>query len=154
MIRERFHNLGLRFALRSLRKLVTPRKSGAVLLSDERQQGNVALVWALDQDGDQLSEGLVEQLKKLNSFETVIVVCPPRYFAKLRSMDHFFETLPDQADIVRSGISRDWDLYLRRRVSRIRSTWAPDFEFTIGPSPEDYLNAFIDEALTRPAAQT
>ena len=146
MIRERFHNLSLQFALRSLRNIVTVRNPGAVLLSDTRKQGNVALVWALDQAGEQLSDDLLEQLKKLKSFETVTVVCPPRYFAQLRGMEHFFETLPDQADIARSGLSRDWDLYLSRRISRIRSTWAPDFEFTIGLSPEDYMKRFDDRA--------
>ncbi|MES0879176.1 hypothetical protein [Roseibium sp. SCP14] len=146
MIKERFHNLSLRFALRSLRNLVTGRKSGAVLLSETRQQGNVALVWALDQEAEHLSEEVLSQLKKLNSFETVIVVCPPRHFSALRGMEHFFETLPSKSDIARSGIRRDWDLYLSRRISRIRSTWAPDFEFTVGPSPEDYLKNFSDDA--------
>ena len=122
MIKERFHSFGLQFALRSLRNLVTSRNPGAVLLSDARKQGTVALVWALDQEGEQLSDDLLEQLKKLKSFETLTVVCPPRYFAQLRGMEHFFETLPDQPDIARSGLSRDWDLYLSRRISRIRST--------------------------------
>jgi hypothetical protein len=59
----------------------------------------------------------------------------------LRSRGCFFETLPPPADLPRCGIAASWDLYLSRRIVRIRENWAPDFEFTVGPSPEDYLRS-------------
>ena len=131
--------IGLRVALVSLRKLEANTKDNAALLSERRRQGTVALVWALDQAGDQLSSALTEQLEKLAEFETVVVVCPPRYFSALRSRGLFFETLPPLSDLPRSGVSANWGIYLKRRVARIRESWAPDFEFTVGSSLEDYI---------------
>ncbi|TYC48691.1 hypothetical protein FMN50_26945 [Rhodobacterales bacterium] len=142
MIKPHLQNFGLRFALGSLRKLKARDKSGALLLSEERRLRTVALVWALEDDGDPLSAELVDQLERLSDFETVAVVCPPRCFGALRSRGLFFETLPSRDEVARAGVACDWDLYLSRRVSRIRESWAPDFEFTLGRSPEDYLEQF------------
>lgn len=145
-LKEHLRRFGLRFALGGLRKLATADKSGAALLSERRRQGSVALVWALDQDGERLSDEAMAQLDKLSDFDTVAVVCPPRYFSALRSMGLFFETLPQPEDIARSGISCDWELYLSRRIGRIRSSWAPDFEFTVGLPPLEYLDRFQEDA--------
>ncbi|WP_428650058.1 hypothetical protein [Roseibium sp.] len=142
MIKEHLENAGLRFALRSLRAFRTSDKSGAVLLSDFRKAGNVALVWALDQHDDALSDEASLQLEKLEGFDTVVVVCPPRYFGTLRSRGLFFECLPVPADRALSGVTTNWDLYLKRRVARIRENWAPDFEFTVGRPPEVYCRDF------------
>ncbi len=138
MIKERLESFGLRFALRSLRVLRTGDRTNAALLSDYSKSGNVALLWALDQDGEILSDEVIGQLEKLTGFETVIVVCPPRFFAWLRARGIFFESLPSRVDMGRSGVSSNWDLYMKRRVARIRENWAPDFEFTVGRTPECY----------------
>jgi hypothetical protein len=131
--------IGLQLALGSFRKLEVNTKDNAALLSDHRRQGTVALVWALDEAGDHLSGALKDQLEKIAEFETVVVICPPRYFSALRSRGLFFETLPLLPDLPRSGVSANWDLYLKRRIARIRESWVPDFEFTVGTAPEDYL---------------
>ena len=68
-------------------------------------------------------------------------MCPPRYFSALRSRGLFFETLPMSSDLPRYGASANWDLYLERRIARIRESWSPDFEFTIGTSPEGYVQS-------------
>ena len=133
--------IGLRVALGSIRKLETDTKNNAALLSEHRRQGTVALVWALDEADDHLSSALKSQLEKLAEFETIVVVCPPRYFSALRSRGLFFETLPMSSDLPRCGASANWDLYLERRIARIRESWSPDFEFTIGTSPEGYVQS-------------
>ncbi|WP_146048504.1 hypothetical protein [Roseibium marinum] len=138
--------------MRSLRILGAANKPDAVLLTEQRKRGSVALIWALDETAEHLSAGLSEKLAKLSGFETVVVVCPPRLFSALRSEGHFFETLPAPDDIRRSGVSSNWELYLRRRIARIRKNWGPDFEAVVGPDPEVYyetiLNGPDDSALS------
>ncbi|MGX1495795.1 hypothetical protein ACSSV1_000816 [Labrenzia sp. MBR-25] len=141
--KQSLRKIGLRVALGSFRKLEANTKQNAALLSDHRRQGTVALVWALDEAGDHLSSALKDQLEKLAEFETVVVVCPPRFFSALRSRGLFFETLPPPSDLSRSGVSANWDLYLKRRIARIRESWAPDFEFTVGSAPESYLLSLL-----------
>ncbi|WP_156510605.1 hypothetical protein [Labrenzia sp. OB1] len=143
MIRH-LRNIGLRFALRSLRIFGAADKADALLLSQQRKRGSVALIWALAETGDRLSAGLSEKLAKLSGFETVVVVCPPRVFSLLRSEGHFFETLPAPDEILSSGISSNWALYLRRRIARIRKNWGPDFEAVVGPEPEVYFEAILN----------
>ncbi|WP_299810553.1 hypothetical protein [uncultured Roseibium sp.] len=143
MMRQ-LQNIGLRFALRGLRILGVTDKEDALLLSQLRKRGSVALIWALDETEDHLSAGLSDKLAKLSGFETVVVVCPPRLFSVLRSQGHFFETLPAPEDIGRSGISSNWELYLRRRIARIRKNWGPDFEAVEGPEPELYFDAILN----------
>ncbi|GAB2183825.1 hypothetical protein [Roseibium sp. LAB1] len=137
--KQSLRKIGLRVALGSFQKLDANPKDNAALLSEQRRKGTVALVWALDQASDHLSNALKDQLEKLAEFETIVVVCPPRYFSALRSRGLFFETLPPSSDFPRSGIPSNWDLYLTRRIARIRENWAPDFEFTVGQSPDDYI---------------
>ncbi|GAB4525086.1 MAG: hypothetical protein Tsb0019_27170 [Roseibium sp.] len=105
-------------------------------MNEARSSGTVALLWALEETGETFSAEASDQLDRLNEFETVVVVCPPRHFSALRSRDCFFEALPAPDDIQRAGLSRDWDLYIRRRIARIRSNWSPDFEFVVGSPPE------------------
>ncbi|MEE4015189.1 hypothetical protein V1T76_24195 [Roseibium sp. FZY0029] len=141
--KQSLRKIGLRVALGSIRKLEANAKQNAALLSDHRRQGTVALVWALDEAEDHLSNALKDQLEKLAEFETVVIVCPPRFFSALRSRGLFFETLPPLSDLPRSGVSANWDLYLKRRIARIRESWAPDFEFTVGSAPEDYILSLL-----------
>jgi len=145
-MRQYLHRLGLRYALRSLRALKGGNKPNATLLTEQRRSGSVALVWALDQSGETLSEEVLAQLEKLSVFETVVVVCPPRFFPALRRAGHFFETLPAAADILKSETGSNWNLYLRRRVVRIRENWGPDFEVVVGPEPESFIHDVSDQA--------
>ncbi|PVB59421.1 hypothetical protein [Labrenzia sp. 011] len=151
-MRRHLQTIGLRYALRGLRVLRRADKPDAVLLTSQRKRGSVALIWALDETAEHLSAELSKKLAHLSGFETVVVVCPPRLFTALRSEGHFFETLPAPDDIRRSGVSSSWELYLRRRIARIRKNWGPDFEAVVGPEPEVYyesiLNAHEDRDLS------
>jgi len=68
-----------------------------------------------------------------------VVVCDSNAFSSVLQMGFLAEAVPSRREQQIHLCDMPWQTYLTRRISRIRRCWAPDFEFTLGARPEDFI---------------
>ncbi len=123
---------------RAMRRGRVGMNSEATLLSDRRKKGVTALVWALDLELEALEEQMALLEKRLQPFDTVVVVASCIELSPVRNRGWMYEHVPLPAPAAEEGDDDAWRLYASRRIGRIRLLWRPDFEYVVGTEPADF----------------
>jgi hypothetical protein len=113
-------------------------KDLGLMLSPERRDGAVALIWALGTPPDEVLQ--TRLYHTLRTFDTVIFVTDGLAVTRLIDAEWLFEAIPGPA-LRCAAPARDWARYLERRIERIRRSWQPDFEAVLGETPEAFVEA-------------
>ena len=123
---------------RAMRRGRVGVNADAALLSERRKKGVTALVWALDLELDALEAQIALLEKRLQPFDTVVVVATCIELTAVRNRGWMYEHVPLPAPAADDEDRDAWRLYAGRRIGRIRLLWRPDFEYVVGTEPADF----------------
>lgn len=138
---RKIRTLLLKFVIAIYARIGGADKSQALLLSKRAKSRSTALVWSLNLPERDRDTKLEEMAEHLSAFHTVVVVSDANSVSTILEKGFRAEAVPSRQEQQTHFSDLPWQTYLKRRISRIRKCWAPDFEFTLKSSPEEFALA-------------